>query len=246
VAWRRCVRPAAIAILLLDARPGAAAATETRAALGYDYSSGPGGVVSRGVLGVGALGLGDRALATLAVTRYDDGEVGMGTGVTGGLAVAAGSSAFLRGWASRYTGEASYSAWRLKAGPQVDLPRSAKLGLYYTHDEDNAAARSNALAAELDVPIVEGVAGRASTSYASLSGGLRSEQGSVGLGWTLRHTVELLGDVGLAQDGAAVAGGPVHHGLDPLGVLGHGHSSESGVQRHVSFTSLVGLRVWLH
>src|SRR2546422_7849324 len=177
---RRCIQPAVLAILLLNARPGVAAAdTPIRAALGYDYSSGPGGVVSRGILGIAALGLGDRGLATAAVTRFDDGQVGTGTGVTGGLAIAAGSSTFLRAWASRYTGEASYSAWRLKAGPQLGLPHSAKLGLYYAHDEDNAATRSNALAAEFDVPIVEDVTGRASASYARQSGGMRGGQGTV-------------------------------------------------------------------
>jgi hypothetical protein len=210
----------AVALLLAALAARTAAASSLVGGGGLDYYQGPGGEFTRSALGiVGASAAGGSA--SLALMRYADNLTGDGTGFTGSVGAPLSPSTTLRGWASRFVGDDSLRAWRLKAGPIFQLAAGGTVGVYYTHAEDNQGGRSDGGSAELSLPFASRFTGRAGAAFATAPGGLRAGQGSLGLGFTPVHGLELTGDVGLARNGTLTTSpGPSRGPL--LGLLGGG------------------------
>ena len=240
------VVPAFFALLSLFAAMRAAASPSLVGGGGIDYYQGPGGETSKsGLAIVGAVAGG--TMGSLALARYLDNVAGNGLGVIGSLRVPLATNRTLCAWASRFAGDDSLVAWRIKAGPLFELPSGGNVGLYYTHAEDDAGGHSDAGAAELVLPLHAQLTGRASAAFGSAPGGLRSALGTVGLGWTPGHGVELTGDVGAARNGALVtAAGPPRGPLDRLlGNGGGGGGGKDTEQSRVDPLVQLGLRVLL-
>ena len=226
----------------------AACAPQVRAAsvvgaAGYEYYGGPGGQITRGALLAGVVSLGGTELVVAGV-RYDDNLVGKGVNATAGLGVPAGPAVKLRVQGSRFVGDGSYQAWRVKAGPEFELPRGQSVQLWYMHYQDNHQVKSDGAILEAAIPLADRLTGKLNASYATAPQDLRVLQGAVGLAWTVVPHLELSGEIGLAQNGSAVYGEPFRGPGLPL--LGGGQSSETGTQQTVNqtgTTALFGVRV---
>jgi hypothetical protein len=228
------------------------AAHSSRAAMplsaggGFDYYSGPGNQIDRSVLATVGAGLGPTGNVALTALHYDDSRIGNGKGAIVGIGLPLIPSTSLHAWGARFVGDGSFRAWRVKAGPQVGLPMHVNGGIYYLHYEDNLGDQSNGAIAELGVPLVSGLSGRASVSLATVPNDLKSTEGMVGLSWSPIHSLELSGDVGLARNGAV---GAAPASTLPLGLplLGDGGSSggSPSVESRTESTFLLGVRVTL-
>ena len=222
-----------------------AIALPVQAGGGGDYYSGPDHQITRSALAFVGAGLGPMGSASLAGLRYDDTNIGLGNAYVAGIALPVAPMTLLRVWGTRFIGDESFRAWRVKTGPQMTLPGGPALGLYYTHFADDATARSDGATAELSVPLLANVNGRATASHATAPGALRSTQGSVGLSWNPFHALELSGEVGLARGGALSSGlAPSRGVLDQL-LGGPPSSSSASKPPGTDPTALVGLRVTL-
>ena len=223
--------------------PRAACAAPLTVGGGFDYYSGPSDQITRSALAIASLGFGSSGSASIAGLRYDDSSVGEGSGVAVAVGLPLAPASALRLWGSEYAGS-DFRAWRVKAGPQASLPRAASLGVYYTHYQDNADSRNDGVVGELGTPLVSRLTGRASASYATDPGGLPSTQGSIGLGWSPIHSLELSGEVGIARNGGL--GGaplPAHRAVDlPLIGGGPGQGSKGTAETSYGPTILVGVR----
>src|SRR5437762_11199106 len=211
-----------LALVLLVAAMSAAASPSLVGGGGIDYYQGPGGETSK--TGLAILGaVAGRTMGSLSLARYVDNVTGDGLGVIGSLRVPLATDRSLCAWASRFAGDDSLDAWRIKVGPLFELPGEGNVGLYYTYAEDAAGGHSDAGAAELELPLHAQLTGRATAAFGSAPGGLRSALGTVGLGWTPTHGVELTGDVGAARNGALMTGsGPPRGPVDRLLGIGGG------------------------
>src|SRR5262245_52267919 len=187
-AGRRC----AVALLLACASPALASPTWVGGG-GYDYYQGPGGQFTRSALAIvgGSDGGGS---ASLTLLRYFDNVTGDGFGYVGSLGASLAPTAALRIWASRFVGDDSLRAWRVKGGPLFELAQGGTLGVYYTHAEDNAGGRSDGGSADLSLPLPQPQwSARAGLAYA-VAPGVHAGQGTVGLGFTPVHGLELTSD----------------------------------------------------
>ena len=209
---------------------------------GYSYFSGPDGQHTRNAMAIVAAALGP-SRCSLTGVRYDDATVGKGTGVVAALAVPLAASTHLRMWGSRYIGDDTFRAWRVKAGPEAKLPAGGTIGVFLMHGEDNASDRTNTAMAELGIPLRPGLAGRATASYAMAAGNANSATGSIGFGWTLLEKLEVSGDVGLADNGALGAA-PVPGPHHLLALVGGGGAPSSSMPA-TSFGATVELGVKL-
>ena len=211
---------------------------------GYDYYSGPADQTTRSAIGVVGVALGLAGSASLIGMRYDDTHAGEGWGLTAGVGVPVLPELILRAFGTRFEGDESFRAWRLKVGPQLGLPAGQSLSAYYSHYDEEGGAKSDGISAELAMPLVERLTGRATASYAT-SEGLGSGQGSIGLSWTPLHALELSGDVGLASGGAsATQPFPSRRARLPL-IGGDPPPSESPSSESTTETTvLAGIRVW--
>ena len=183
---------------------------------GFDYYDGPNHQITRSALAVVSAGLGPTCSASFAGIRYDDTIVGTGNAYVAGFGVGLATKANLRAWGTRYVGDKSFGAWRLKAGPQFNLPGGQSLGLYYMHYADNADGKSDGVSGELDMPLFASLSAQANASQAMAQGDQRSTQGSVGLRWNVVHQLELTGEMGLARGGAASGFVPSRGPLEQL------------------------------
>src|SRR5437667_2947085 len=175
--WACAAAVAALGVTVASAAPIAAGG-------GYSYFTGPAGQRTRNLMAIAAAAPGP-VRASVTAVRYDDDTIGKGIGIVAGLGVPVAAHTRLRMWGSRYVGDDAFRAWRVKAGPEANLPGGGALGLFFAHGESNAADRTNAGVAELGMPLPAGVTGRASASYARGAGDLSSAAGSIGLGWAL-------------------------------------------------------------
>lgn len=212
---------------------------------GFDYYQGPGGEFTRSALGI----LGASAAegnAALTLMRYSDNLTGDGTGYVGAVGAVVSPTTTLRAWGSRFVGDDSLRAWRVKAGPLVQLANGGAVGLYYTHAEDNLGGRSDGGSAELSLPFATRFTGRAGAAFATAPGGLHAGQGSIGLGFTPVHGLELSSEAGLAWNGTlTTAPGPSRGPL--LGLLGGGGggSARTNPSARVDPLLQLGVRVLL-
>ena len=208
---------------------------------GFDYYSGPDHQITRSALAVVSAGLGPACSASLAGIRYDDTIVGTGNAYLAGFGVRLATLASLRAWGTRYVGDGSFGASRLKAGPQLNLPGGQSLGLYYMRYSDNADGKSNGVSGELETPLLANLSAQVSASQATAQGDQHSTQASVGLRWAVVHQFELGGELGLARGGAATGFVPSRGPLDQL--LGGPPSSAPKPTPLTHPLALVGVRV---
>jgi hypothetical protein len=169
---------------------------------GYDYYSGPANQITRSALAIGTVGIGPAGSATLAILRYDDSLAGEGMGFVGGAGLPMQPFSTFQVCGYRYIGDDTFRGWRVKAGPQFSIPGGSSLGIYYSHYEDNNDGRSNGGIAELNAPLAPRLTGRVNLALASAPGELRSSEVELGMTWLAARSVELSGDVGLANNGA--------------------------------------------
>lgn len=188
---------------------------------GYDYYEGP-SQLTRSVLGIVATGTTEGNQFSLVGVRFDDSVVGEGNGVVAGVGLAMNATTKLRVWGSRFVGDETFRSWRVKTGPWFSLPRGGELGFYFAHYEDNADGRTDAGIAELGVPLVPQVTGRASAAYAHAPGDLGSQQGSLGVDWSPISRLTLSGELGIARNGALGTGATPASRRPLLPILGGG------------------------
>ena len=211
---------------------------------GYDYYSGPGGETTRSGLAIGAIELGPGGSLTLAGMRYDDSIVGEGNAFMLGAGFPFVPLTSMRVWGTRFIGDESYRAWRVKGGPMATLPSGATLGLYFQRWQDNVDFRSNAVIAEASVPVIQHFTARGSAAWASLPSDLDAAQGTVGLAWSPLRVLELSAEVGVARNGSIVTStAPAERGpLSPILGSPPGRTTTSTESR-TDGTALLGVRV---
>jgi len=211
---------------------------------GFEYYSGPGNQITRTAQGIVVMGAGPAGSLSLTALRFDDTNVGEGNALAASLGLPLAALATLRVTGMRFIGDESYRAWRVKAGPELGLPASSRLGLYYTHFEDQADFRSDGLVGEASMPLAGGLTGRANASYAWAPDQLSSKQAAIGLGWAPVRFLEIYGEGGVAVDGALATSPIPSREILPLPILGEPASGgptrkESGTEG----TATVGFRV---
>ena len=212
---------------------------------GYDYYSGPAHQITRTALATASAGFGPVGNVTVAGLRYDDNQTGKGSGIVGGIGLPLVPLSSLQIFGYRFIGDDTFRAWRAKAGPRIGIPGGSSVSLYYSHYEDNNNVKSDGGIAELSVPLVARVIGRASGAFASVPGDLKSAQGQIGVTWAAARFVELSGDVGLAHNGVLTGTAlPSRRRLDlPLLGAGSSGSSTNTAQSFTESTYQVGVRV---
>ncbi len=222
---------------------GSALAAPFQVGGGFDYYSGPAHQITRTALVTGSVGFGPAGSASVAGLRYDDNQTGKGTGLVGGVGLPVLPASTLQVWGYRYIGDDAFRGWRVKAGPHIGIPGGSSVGVYYSHYEDNANAKSDGGIAELSVPLVARLTGRASAAFATVPGDLKSTQGGLGVTWAAMPFVELTGDVGLAHNGALTgASFPSRRRLQ-LPIIGGGSPGGSTIESITESTYQVGVRV---
>jgi hypothetical protein len=203
---------------------------------GYDYYQGPSSQRTQGIVGAMGVDFGG-AQASLAGVRYDDHLSGIGTSVIAGVGVPVHAEVTLRAQLTRFLGDEGYRAWRAKVGPQLRIGEARAL-IAYTRYQDAQDFSSNTASVESEIPLDAGWTGRLNTSYTVPSQGGHGIQGALGLGWAPIPHFELAGELGLAQQTAAVSSGPSQHLLPLLG----GNDPSTAEQRF-SPTALFSIRI---
>ena len=240
----RWIAPALLAHLALVGFPSASViAAPLSGGAGIDYSSAPNGQTTKDALGFLTLALG-RCDGTAVGARYEDTLVGNGLSGTLNLGLPVAKMVFVRAMGSRFLGDETYRAWRLKAGPQVVLPTGQTVSLSYVRFEDNAAWISNSVVGELTIPRGESLSVKAGATYGSLPDGLTNFQGSVGLNWVAAKHLLLMSELGAGENVTTISTstGGVGIGRGGSGVRGR-RSGGSSTQNQFAATASFGLRV---
>ena len=229
----------------LAVRP-VAAGTMTGGA-GVDYQTGPEAQSYRSALLFGSADLASGDF-TVAAVRFGDSSVGAGVSGFGNAGLRITSAARLRLIGLRTIGDGAYRAWRLRAGPELNLTSEVTLGAYYLRARDNTPGDFDAGGVELSVPIARGVSGQVGSSYGKWSGGATTAQGMIAGTWHAGSRVQLLceADVGrnvMTTSTSSPSSGGILGGLPITGGLGNGGSgTESRTENRVTATSLFGVR----
>ena len=229
----------------LAVRP-VAAGTMTGGA-GVDYQTGPEAQSYRSALLFGSADLASGDF-TVAAVRFGDSSVGPGIS---GFANAGPRITFasrLRVIGLRTIGDRAYRAWRVRAGPELNLTSEVTLGAYYLRAQDNSAGNFDAGGVELSVPIARGVSGQVGSSYGKWDGGATTAQGMMAGTWHAGSRVQFLCEVDVGRNvmttsSSAPSGGGILGGLPITGGLGNGGSvTESRTENRVTATSQLGVR----
>lgn len=183
---------------------------------GYELYAGADGQRTRSAMAT--VGAEDGAhSASLTFIRYSDAHTGDGSGYVLAGAIPVTTAATLRAWGSRFVGDETLRAWRVKAGPVFELTGVGAAGLYYSHARDDMGLRSDGASLELAVPISTRFTGRGAAAYAVASDGVRAVQGTVGLGVAPVHALELVAEAGFAHNASLITSSAPSRGpLDPL------------------------------
>lgn len=242
----------ACAAMALLSTPRVARA-EFAALVGGDYYSGAQQEVTKSVIGVASLGL-ERGFATVAGARFDDNLVGAGFSATAGAGASLGSpSRIVRVIATRYVGDETYRAWRLKAGPFYQWG-GASLGLSFVRYTDDQGGEATGGLAEIEKPVSTRWKSTFEGSAAEIQAGMWSTSGSAGIAWAASPHLTLSAALGVARNGSIGSAGPAATTRGPLtrpslgnlfgGGAGSGpQTQESSTQPDLSATVLFGLRV---
>lgn len=197
---------------------------------GCDYYSDSNDQVTRSALVQASAGLGIGSVFAAGL-RFDNNVAGAGYGWTGGFGLPVAPFTQLRASGSRFVGDGNYRAWRIKAGAMLALPIGPTAGLYYTHEDNSAAPRTNGVLAEGDLRLLHGLGLRATAGYARNSDGVGSALGTVGASGPVLHRVEWSAEVGLTQNRLIEPGqsipGP-HRATDGLPIIGGGGGKSAG------------------
>jgi hypothetical protein len=236
-------RIAGVALTLLAGAAPASRALPLGVGARFDYAQEPAHEISRGAVGYvfANAGLVDVVAGGL---RYDDSLIGEGNGALASVGLPMGAALKWRFTGTRFVGDDAFRGWRLRAGPEFSLA-GRTLGLYLSHDDNNTFGTSNTGGGELTVPIAAGLAGRANAAWTSLGDAGHAARGALGADWSVRPNVALLGEVGLAQSGAAgLTPAPTRPGLlDPL--LGGNDPNRPSLPKNAEATYQIGVRVSL-
>jgi len=237
------LRVAAFALALLAGGARVSFALPLGVGARFDYAQEPAHEISRGAVGYvfASAGLVDVLAGGL---RFDDSVIGEGGGGLASVGLPMGAALKWRLTGTRFVGDDTFRGWRLRLGPEFSLA-GRTLGLYVSHDDNNAFGTSNTAGGELTVPLVAGLAGRANAAWTSLGDAGHAARGALGADWNVRPNVALMGDVGLAQSGAAgLTPAPSRPGLlDPL--LGGGDPNRPSLPTNAEATYQIGIRVSL-
>ena len=190
---------------------GVLAITEARGAtasgaVGYSYYQGAAHNLTRAVSAEGTVAV-PGSEYSLALLRFDDGVIGDGVQVIGGVGVSLGSAMTLRALGGPVVGDGEYRAWRAKLGPEFSFSRVAAAQVSYLHYEDNQDFRSDGLALESAATLGPKLTGRLGASYAASSLDINSTQATSELTWMALPHVELSGEAGVARNGGVAAVG---------------------------------------
>jgi hypothetical protein len=210
---------------------------------GVDYSSAPNGQTTKDALGFLTLVLG-RFDGTAVGARYEDTLVGNGLSGALNLGLPVAKTMFVRAIGTRFLGDETYRAWRLKAGPQVVLPMGQTVGLSYVRFEDNAGGISNSVVGELKIPRGERLSAQAGVTYGSLPGAMTNLQGTLGLNWIVAKHLLFMSELGAGENVTTIS---TSTGGVGIGRGGSGkrpqRSGGSGTQNQFAATAYFGLRV---
>src|SRR5437773_4199419 len=116
--------------------------------VGIDYSGGPGDQRTQDALGYLTTKLGGEGDLTLIGARYDNTEIGPGTLGAVGVGIPVPGLTLIRVSGARTIGDKNYRAFRLQAGPELNVGGGRTLGIFYLHGEDKLASLSNAALTE--------------------------------------------------------------------------------------------------
>jgi hypothetical protein len=147
--------------------------------------------------------------------------------------------------ASRYLGDESFRAWRVKAGPQLELPGGARVLVAWSRYHDDSGAQADGAVLESSAPVTSSLIARLNGAVAENPDGRRASEAAAGLSWTAAPHVQLLGDVGFARNGGTSLSQPVPRStLGNLLGIGPGAASEPPSSRdETSATGRVGVRL---
>jgi len=232
-------------VAFLAVRP-VSAGTMTGGA-GVDYQTGPEAQSYRSALLFGSADLASGDF-TVAAVRFDDSSVGPGISAFANAGLRITSASRLRVIGLRTIGDGAYRAWRVRAGPELNLTSEVTLGAYYLRAQDNSAGDFDAGGVELSVPIARGVSGQVGSSYGKWDGGATSAQGMMAGTWHAGSRVQFLCEVDVGRNvmttsSSAPSGGGILGGLPITGGLGNGGSvTESRTENRVTATSQFGVR----
>ncbi len=217
---------------------------------GCDYYSDSNDQVTRSALVQASAGLGVGSVYAAAI-RFDNNVVGAGNGWTGGFGLPVAPFTQIRASGSRFVGDGDYRAWRIQAGATLALPIGPTAGLYYTHENNSAAPRTDGVLAEGDLRLLHGFGLRATAGYARNSDGVGSALGTVGVSGPVLHWVQWSAEAGLTQNRLVEPGQSIpapHRATGGLPIIGGGGRSAGGTTASSSATGsvasvLLGLRI---
>ncbi len=215
---------------------------------GIDYQAGPRSQSYRdALLFVSTEGTpGD---VTVAAIRYDDSVAGAGTAGFASAGVGIASALKLRVIGLHTFGDHGFDAWRLRAGPELDLASDVTLGAYYVRLHDDSPESFDAGGLEVTIPVTPSLSAQAGTSYGTWSNGATTAQGT--LAGTLRagKSIQLLCEVDVGRNivttssSSSATGGGIVGGLPLPGGLGNGTPAGTQTQTDRSITSTAQLGV---
>ncbi|TMQ53903.1 MAG: hypothetical protein E6K77_02025 [Candidatus Eisenbacteria bacterium] len=214
---------------------------------GVDYETGPEAQSYRSALLFGSADLASGDF-TVAAVRFGDSSVGPGISGFANAGPRITSASRLRVIGLRTIGDRAYRAWRVRAGPELNLTSEVTLGAYYLRAQDNSAGNFDAGGVELSVPIARGVSGQVGSSYGKWDGGATTAQGMMAGTWHAGSRVQFLCEVDVGRNvmttsSSAPSGGGILGGLPITGGLGNGGSvTESRTENRVTATSQFGVR----
>ena len=234
-------------MLLACAGPsGAAAASSVAAGGGYDYQSGPNGATWRAPLVFATAVSGGRD-ATLSLSRYDSSDVGWGWTGAANVGLSFGSRVGARAIASRAVGDGDYRSWQAQAGPTFQFGGGRSLFAYATHFEDDQGARLTQVGAEGSFPLGAQFSGTAGSAVGARQGGDTSAQGTVGLTWSPRKWLAVVGQTSVGKNIVASSTGAGGGGgaATSIGPRGRGRMGQTTTETSsgLESTTLLALRI---
>jgi hypothetical protein len=227
------------------ASPASAAAISAGA--GIDYQAGPGAQSYRGAL-LFASAEATPGDLTLAAIRYKDSTLGPGIAGFANAGVKVVPALRVRLLGLRSIGDHGFDAWRLRAGPELNVASDVTLGAYYLRLHDDAPESFNAAGVELTLPITPALSGQVGTSYGRWSRGETTVQGMLAGAFRAGARVQLLCEVDVGRNvfttsTTAPSSGGIWGGLPIAGGLGNGGSStEQRTDRSITSAAQLGVR----
>jgi len=202
-----CASALTFAVAIIAPASARAEDPPVTATAGLEYYEGPDQLATRTVTGEVEAKV-RSGTASLLVGGFNDEGVGAGFKFGGGLGWPISPRTQLKLDGERATGDSSYVAWMIEAGPAFDLLKGNTLSFKYIRREESAGALTNvpsaitnAVSAALESPVIpDKLSATGEVSYVQLQdlGGL---EGTAGLSWTPADHFEIEGEAGYSQTG---------------------------------------------